>query len=126
MFNLKKAPPLTRSPLSSLAAAVLIFSASNISIQAGSALLNVDYKSLVGRADLDYAAPASRSEEGMPVGNGRMGSLVWTTPSQLKFQINHVNVYGIDCETDSFPVRHTDYASTCGYLDITLVDYGDD
>jgi hypothetical protein len=86
----------------------------------------VDYKRLVSRADLDYNEPASRSEEGMPVGNGRMGSLVWTTPTELKFQINHVNVYGINCETNSFPIRHTDYASTCGYLDITFVDYGDD
>jgi len=93
--------------------------------RAGS-LMVVDYKNLVSRADLDYNEPASRSEEGMPVGNGRMGSLVWTTPTELKFQINHVNVYGINCETNSFPIRHTDYASTCGYLDITFVDYGDD
>ena len=89
-------------------------------------LMAVNYKNLVSRADLDYNEPASRSEEGMPVGNGRMGSLVWTTPTELKFQINHVNVYGINCETNSFPIRHTDYASTCGYLDITFVDYGDD
>ncbi len=88
--------------------------------------LGVDYKALVSRADLDYNEPASRSEEGMPVGNGRMGSLVWTTPTQLKLQINHVNLYGVNCETDSFPIRHADYASTCAYLDITLVDYGVD
>lgn len=62
----------------------------------------------------------------MPVGNGRMGSLVWTTPTQLKFQINHVNVYGVNCETDSFPARHSDYGTSCGYLDINFVDYGDD
>jgi len=28
----------------------------------------------------------------MPVGNGRMGSLVWTTPTALRFQINRVDV----------------------------------
>jgi hypothetical protein len=89
-------------------------------------LFIVDYKALVSRADLHYNEPASRSEEGLPVGNGRMGSLVWTTPTQLKLQINHVNVYGINCETDSFPVRHTDYATSCGYADISFVDYGDD
>jgi hypothetical protein len=89
-------------------------------------LLDVNYRALVSRADIIYSEPATRSEEGLPVGNGRMGSLVWTEPTQLKFQINHVNVYGINCETDSFPIRHSDYASTCAYLDITFVDYGDD
>jgi len=93
---------------------------------AASSLIEVNYRSLVSRADLDYSEPANRSEEGMPVGNGRMGSLVWTAPTQLKFQINHVNVYGVNCETNSFPIRHTDYASTCGYIDITFVDYGED
>ena len=34
----------------------------------------------ISRADLIYTQPVARSEEGMPVGNGRMGSLVWTTP----------------------------------------------
>ena len=40
-----------------------------------------DLGQLVSRADLDYDTPARRSEEGMPIGNGRMGSLVWTTPT---------------------------------------------
>ena len=53
---------------------------------AAAGLLSVDYNRLVARADLSYDTPASRSDEGMPVGNGRMGSLVWTTPSALKFQ----------------------------------------
>ena len=42
----------------------------------GSNLLQVDYRELVSRADLTYDTPVARSEEGMPVGNGRMGSLV--------------------------------------------------
>ena len=45
--------------------------------------LSVDHKNLVARADLTYTKPVVRSEEGMPVGNGRMGSLVWTTPDAL-------------------------------------------
>jgi hypothetical protein len=35
-----------------------------------------DLRALISRADLRYDAPAARSEEGMPLGNGRMGSLV--------------------------------------------------
>jgi len=35
------------------------------------------------------------------VGNGRMGSLVWTSPSALKFQINRVDVFSVDGGSDS-------------------------
>ena len=62
----------------------------------------------------------------MPIGNGRMGTLVWTTPSALKFQINRPDVFAQNCETHSFPERHTDYGSGCGYVDIDFVDFGDD
>jgi hypothetical protein len=86
----------------------------------------VDYRELVSQGDLVYDEPASRSDEGMPVGNGRMGSLVWTTPVSLKMQINRVDVFAVDKNTTSFPRRHTDYASGCGYVDINLVDYGED
>ncbi len=91
-----------------------------------STILKTDPRRLVSRADLTYETPVSRSEEGMPVGNGRMGSLVWTSPSALKFQINRVDVYPVSCTTNSFPVRHTDYASTCGAVDIDFVDFGED
>lgn len=62
----------------------------------------------------------------MPIGNGRMGTLVWTTPSALRFQINRPDVFAENCETHSFPERHTDYGSGCGYVDIDFVDFGDD
>ncbi len=90
------------------------------------ALLDVDYMSLVSRADLDYNEPISRSEEGMPVGNGRMGSLVWTTPAQLKFQINRVDVFAADGRTVSFLQADSDFASGCGYVDISLTSAGND
>src|SRR5215475_6262738 len=92
----------------------------------GADLLQVDYRKLISRADLDYATPATRSEEGQPIGNGRMGSLVWTTPSALHFQINRVDVFGQDSYTTSFPKQDSDYASGCGYVDINLADAGDD
>src|SRR3982751_962455 len=86
----------------------------------------VDYRALVSRADLDYDKPASRSEEGQPIGNGRMGSLVWTTPSSLHFQINRVDVFAQDSSTTSFPKQDSDYASGCGYVDINVVSAGED
>jgi hypothetical protein len=79
-------------------------------------------QAIVARADLDYTTPARRSEEGMPIGNGRMGSLVWTTPSAIHFQINRDDVFAEDCTTTSFPRTHSDYASGCAFVDIDLGD----
>src|SRR5205085_2255833 len=80
------------------------------------AFFDVDYKSLVSRGDLTYAKPASRSEEGLPVGNGRMGSLVWTSDDALHFQINRCDVFATDSRTHSFPRAHSEYASGCAYV----------
>ena len=33
----------------------------------------IDLKKIIAASDLTYDKPVSRSEEGMPVGNGRMG-----------------------------------------------------
>jgi hypothetical protein len=89
-------------------------------------LIQIDRRALVSRADLSYDTPASRPEEGMPIGNGRTGSLVWTTPSALRMQINRVDVHAMDSTTVSFPRADSDYGSGCGYVDINLVDAGDD
>jgi len=88
--------------------------------------LSVDLKTAISRGDLDFTCPATRSEEGMPIGNGRMGSLVWTTPSALKFQINRCDVFSVDASTVSFPAADTDYASGCGYVDINVASAGPD
>ena len=93
---------------------------------AAEGLLSADYQAIVSRADLTYEKPVERSEEGMPVGNGRMGSLVWTVPEALKFQINRVDVFATSSSTCSFPRGSMDYASVCGYVDINLVDFGED
>ncbi len=92
----------------------------------GTAPVTVDFRKLIGRADIEYSEPASRSEEGLPVGNGRTGTLVWTTPSALKMQINRVDVFACDASSVSFPGPDTDYGSGCGFVDINVVDAGDD
>ncbi|HEY8993919.1 MAG TPA: DUF5703 domain-containing protein, partial [Lacunisphaera sp.] len=81
---------------------------------------------VVARADLDYTTPATRSEEGMPVGNGRMGSLVWTEPTALKLQINRVDVFAMHASSVSFPRADSDYAAGCGYVDVNLASAGGD
>ena len=91
-----------------------------------SSILSVNYKNLISRADLTYDKPVVRSDDGLPVGNGRMGSLVWTRSSALKFQINRVDVYASNSYTNSFNRRDWDYAYGCGYVDIDFVDFGED
>jgi hypothetical protein len=80
-------------------------------------------RALVETANLVYERPVPRSEEGIPIGNGRMGSLVWTTPTQLKFQVNRPDVYANNSATTSFFERHNDYCSGCGLVDI---DFGEE
>lgn len=80
-------------------------------------------RELISQGDLVYEKPVGRSEEGIPIGNGRMGTLVWTTPSSLRMQINRVDVYANDSSTNSFIERHNDYCGGCGFIDI---DFGED
>ena len=67
-------------------------------------------------------APTDHSNEGLPIGNGRMGTLVWTTPSSLNFQINRVDVFAVNRnaagEHFSAAGATTDYCGTCAQLRI--------
>jgi hypothetical protein len=83
-------------------------------------------RALISRADLHYPAPVTRSEDGLPVGNGRMGSLVWTTPTALHLQINRVDVQPISASSHSFPERNSDYMGGCGFVDIDFGKGGTD
>ncbi len=93
---------------------------------AADSLIQVDRRKLVSRADLVFDKLASRPEEGMPLGNGRMGSLVWTVPSAVKLQINRVDLHAMDSNTVSFPRADSDYGGGCGFVDIHVVDAGED
>ncbi len=41
----------------------------------------VDIEKIVSRANLHYDGVVRRSEGGLPIGNGVMASLVWTSPT---------------------------------------------
>ncbi|MHC4637396.1 MAG: glycosyl hydrolase family 95 catalytic domain-containing protein [Planctomycetota bacterium] len=111
----------------------LFFIYSN-AVFAQSSILSVDYRKLISRSDLTYNKQVEHSEAGLPLGNGRMGTVVWTTPSSLKFQINRVDVYANNRNTKSFNKRHKslvsvvgcDYCGGCGFVDIDFVDFGPD
>ena len=80
----------------------------------------VPLRARIAHADLHYDAPVPRSEEGMPLGNGRMGTLVWTTPASLRFQINRNDIYPISSASTSFFERHNDYCGGAAFADIDL------
>jgi hypothetical protein len=83
-----------------------------------------DLRTVISRSDLHYPVPVERSEDGLPLGNGRMGSLVWTTASALRFQINRNDVQPINRDTTSFFERNSDYMGGCAFLDIDLGQSG--
>jgi hypothetical protein len=83
-------------------------------------------RQLIAHADLHYAAPPERSEDGIPLGNGRMGSLIWTTPTEVRLQINRVDVQPISGSTTSFFERNSDYMGGCGFVDFDLGAAGED
>jgi Domain of unknown function (DUF5703) len=84
-------------------------------------LPDVNYEDLVSRASISYDKPVTKSEEGLPIGNGRMGSLVWTSPSALRFQLNRVDVFANNAASNNFFERHTDYCSGIGFVDVDFL-----
>lgn len=85
-----------------------------------------NYREIISKSDLHYYGPTERRESGLPLGNGRMGSLLWSTNNSIRFQINRIDVYANGCATNSFPEFDTDYATGCGFVDIDFADYGED
>lgn len=81
---------------------------------------SVDYKALVSRADITYFSPTTKPEEGFPIGNGRMGTLVWTTNNILNLQVNRVDVFAQDSYSESGGC--SDYCGGCGKIE---VDFGE-
>jgi hypothetical protein len=87
----------------------------------------IDYRALVSRADLIYREPPGIPMEGLPVGNGRMGTLVWTTPDAVHFQINRNDVFAVGRNhraDQAWPIgpegEHVDYCGACGKVEINL------
>ena len=73
-------------------------------------------------ADIVLREPIGHPNEGMPIGNGRMGTLVWTTPASLEFQINRVDVFAVNRNTAGEHFSRTgpttDYCGSCARLHI--------
>lgn len=125
-FDMNRFCELLRRPVLTIFLLLVVVSNGVASGNEKRGVLSVNFQKLASRADLDYSTPASRSEEGMPIGNGRTGSLVWTSPSAIKLQINRVDVFSSDATSVSFPRADSDYGSGCGCVDINVVESGED
>lgn len=76
-------------------------------------VFDVDHKALVSQADLIYEAPAQRPVDGQPIGNGRMGTLVWTSPEAVHFQINRNDVFAVNRNHAGSQFGPADYCGGC-------------
>ncbi|MCC7354244.1 MAG: glycoside hydrolase N-terminal domain-containing protein, partial [Anaerolineae bacterium] len=56
-------------------------------------LAAVDYSAFLSQHDLVYLAPAPDGIDGLPVGNGDLGAMVWTPSDHLHLQINKTDLW---------------------------------
>ncbi len=84
--------------------------------------MEVDYRALISRADLVYHSPAEVSIEGTPIGNGRMGTNVWTTPRAVRFQVNRNDVISSDRNHAGSHGCPVDYRGPCGRVEVDFVE----
>ena len=77
-------------------------------------------KSFVSKADLNYTGIDRIPEAGMPIGNGRMGSLIWFDPDEMHMQWNRSDVFANDATTQSFREESSDYSAGTGIIDLSL------
>ena len=83
-------------------------------------LLEVDYRALVSRHDLVYQSPVERPLEGQPIGNGAMGTMVWTAPGAVRLQINRCDVFAANRNHHGRQGSATDYCGACARISIDL------
>ena len=86
-------------------------------------LLDVDYRQFVSRADLIYERPAAAPVQGQPIGNGRMGTMIWTSPGAIEFQINRADVFAVNRNhrgKRAYPGADADYCSGCARVTVDV------
>ena len=81
-------------------------------------MIAVDYRSLVSRADLVYHSPAEVSIDGTPIGNGMMGTTVWTTPGSVRFHLNRRDLFSSDRNHAGSHRSPVDYRGGCARLEV--------
>ncbi|MFM7168366.1 MAG: glycosyl hydrolase family 95 catalytic domain-containing protein [Planctomycetaceae bacterium] len=81
----------------------------------------VNQRTGVARSDLVYDRPVATPDEGQPIGNGRMGTMVWTSPDAIHLQINRVDVFAVNRDHLGAQFSATDY---CGGIASIVIQVG--
>jgi hypothetical protein len=56
-------------------------------------LIDVDYPAFLSQHDVVYLAPVPDGIDGLPIGNGDLGAMIWTPPDHLRLAINKVDLW---------------------------------
>lgn len=75
-------------------------------------------------SDLVYDQPAASPDAGQPIGNGRMGTMVWTSPDAIHLQINRVDVFAVNCNHQGQPGQRGSATDYCGGIASVVVHVG--
>ena len=87
--------------------------------QSRASLFDLDAEALVSAADLIYLSPAAEPVEGHPIGNGRMGTLVWTEPETCPSCRSIVNdVFAVNRNHKGARDGPADYCGGCAQVQI--------
>ncbi len=54
---------------------------------------NVDYKNYLSKHDIVFQSPNYEGFEGLTIGNGDLGGMVWSTNTGIEMQINKIDLY---------------------------------
>jgi hypothetical protein len=79
---------------------------------------------IVSRSNLVYDKPAESADAGQPIGNGRMGTMVWTSPTAIHLQINRVDVFAVNCDHLGRPGQVGSATDYCGGIASVTIDVG--
>ena len=59
----------------------------------GAGLVEVDYQAYLAQHDVVYLSPANGGYNGMPIGNGDLGAMVWTESDKLVWAVNKCDLF---------------------------------
>ena len=75
-------------------------------------------------SDLVYDQPAASPDAGQPIGNGRMGTMVWTSPDAIHLQINRADVFAVNRDHQGQPGQRGSATDYCGGIAGVVVHVG--
>lgn len=84
----------------------------------------VNQRTDVSRSDLVYDKPAATPDAGQPIGNGRMGTMVWTSPNAIHMQIHRVDVFAVNANHQGRPGQIGSTTDYCGGIASVVIQVG--